>query len=55
MDLWSLINVGTRSGFHCLRSIFYFGNLGFTGFTDKVRLHHYICLKGHLSGSLEKA
>ena len=21
----------------------------------KVRLHHYICLKGHLSGSLEKA
>ena len=22
---------------------------------DKVRLHHYICLEGHLSGSLEKA
>jgi hypothetical protein len=21
----------------------------------KVRLHHYVCLKGHLSGSLEKA
>jgi len=20
----------------------------------KVRLHHYMCLKGHLSGSLEK-
>jgi len=24
-------------------------------FVGKVRLHHYVCLKGHLSGSLEKA
>jgi len=26
-----------------------------TGSKVKVKLHHYICLKGHLNGSLEKA
>ena len=46
-------NLGKEHEGYIHRSYMFMRHIQLT--KGKVRLHHYMCLKGHLSGSLEKA